>query len=386
MRKSSLTRLSANVEARKRIYCRRRVFIALLAVVIVALGAGAFALISSLSRAAGPAEATDPKTASPTPEPTPLTAAEQLLAEANDPLACAVSFEGEGIAQEPMLQSQNALYAALPIPAQDGLVFAGWYTTAEAAAEYQIDARVNGSDLVACTDQQIVLNAAWMSPEDNAAVDAQIPILMYHQFTANPEGEDGWLRGNYAYIGDFDAHMNHIATTGFYLPTWDELSAFIDGRLYLPSRSVIITDDDADQTWFDLAAPVVDKYQVLATSFMITADRQDPAPSPFVLRRSHTNAMHTAGANGEGQMVNLSAEEIAADLNASADILGAREVVAYPFGHYNDTTKEGVTMAGYELGRTIEPGYVHIGTDKLALPVVRINYGMGLDALINEIG
>ena len=38
------------------------------------------------------------------------------------------------------------------------------------------------------------------------------------------------------------------------------------------------------------------------------------------------------------------------------------------------------------MARTIEPGYVTIGTDKLALPVVRINYGMGLDALIGLIG
>lgn len=366
-------------------YRRRRVFVALLVVIVLALGAGVFAVISSLNGAAT-ADAEPEKTTEPTPEPTPLTAEEQLLADANDPLACAVSFEGEGIAQEPMLQSQSTLYAALPIPAQDGLVFAGWYTTPEAAAAYQTDARVNGSEMVACTDQRMVLHAAWMSPQDNAAADSQIPILMYHQFTSRPEGEDGWLRGNYAYIGDFDAQMNHIATTGFYMPTWDELSAFIDGRLFLPNRSVIITDDDADQTWFDLAVPVVEKYQVLSTSFMITAYRQDPAPSPFVLRRSHTHDMHKAGANGDGLMVNLSAEEIAADLNTSGDILGVREVVAYPFGHFNDTSKQGVAMAGYEMARTIEPGRVQIGTDKLALPVVRIDYGMGLDALINQIG
>ncbi|GAB3631100.1 hypothetical protein GCM10027421_04530 [Microbacterium shaanxiense] len=388
MRGPAPSRRSANVESRKRMYRRRRLFVALLAVVVVALGAGMYALISSLNSPAVSADAPESadRTTTPGPQPTPLTAEEQLLADVDDPLACAVSFEGEAITQEPMLQSQNSAYAALPIPALEGRVFAGWYTSPDGASAYQIDARVNGSDLVACTDQRMVLHGAWMSPQDNAAADAQIPILMYHQFTSRPEGEDGWLRGNYAYIGDFDAHMNHIATTGFYLPTWDELSAFIDGRLYLPNHSVIITDDDADQTWFDLAVPVVDKYQVMATSFMITADRQDPAPSPYVLRRSHTHAMHTAGANGEGQMVNLSAEEIAADLNASADVLGVREVVAYPFGHYNDTTKQGVAMAGYELGRTIEPGYVHIGTDKLALPVVRINYGMGLDALISEIG
>jgi hypothetical protein len=119
---------------------------------------------------------------------------------------------------------------------------------------------------------------------------------------------------------------------------------------------------------------------------MITAYRQDPPPNAYVLRRSHTNDMHQAGANGDGLMVNWTAEQIAADLEASAAVLGVKEVVAYPFGHYNDTTKEGVALAGYELGRTIEPGYVSIGTDKLALPVVRVNYGMNVDAIAGLIG
>jgi hypothetical protein len=85
-------------------------------------------------------------------------------------------------------------------------------------------------------------------------------------------------------------------------------------------------------------------------------------------------------------MVNWTADEIAADLEASAAVLGAKEVVAYPFGHYNETTKQGVKEAGFELGRTIEPGYVTIGTDKLALPVIRINYGMNVDAVAGLIG
>ncbi|WP_229778877.1 polysaccharide deacetylase family protein [Microbacterium maritypicum] len=316
----------------------------------------------------------------------PLTPAEQIVADANDPRACAVTFTGEGAPAEPMLQFQEALYQGLPIPQLDGRVFAGWYPSAADAGAFAVAARVNGADPVVCVDQQVELFAAWKTPEENAAEDVRVPILMYHQFTADPEGEKGWLRGNYAYIGDFDAQMNHIATTGFYLPTWDELSAFIDGRLSLPAKSVIITDDDADQTWFDLAVPVVDKYKVLSTSFMITAYRQDPAPSIYVKRRSHTHDMHQAGDNGKGRMVNWSADQIAADLTTSADILGVGQVVAYPYGHYNDTTKQGVAQAGYEMGRTIEPGYVKIGTDKLALPVVRIDYGMGLDALVSRIG
>ncbi|MET0780284.1 MAG: xylanase, partial [Microbacterium sp.] len=308
---------------------RRRLVAFISAVVLVA------AVVTTVSVVAatrgGPDAAADSSPSattlpSPTPTPTPLTAAQELLETTEDPNACAVSFAGDGVADEPMLQTQGVLYAGLPIPQRDGLVFAGWYATPSDAAVFTIPARINGSELVACTDQQITLYGSWKTPDENVAEDARIPIMMYHQFTTRPEGEDGWLRGNYAYIGDFDAHMNHIATGGFYLPTWDELSAFIDGRLWLPNHSVIITDDDADQTWFDLAAPVVDKYKLLTTSFMITAYRQDPAPNAYVLRRSHTHDMHQAGANGQGRIVNWTVPEIVADMDASAGILGVKEV------------------------------------------------------------
>ncbi|WP_322410765.1 polysaccharide deacetylase family protein [Microbacterium invictum] len=373
---------------------RRRRLVATIAATVLVVILVATVTIAALTRTA-PAPAADadadastaPETsAEPAPEATPLTPVETLLASTDDPNACAISFSGDGVDQAPVLQMQGALYAGLPIPGLDGAVFAGWYATPEDAGAYNVPARVNGSEMVACTDRQVTLYAAWKTPEENAAEDARIPILMYHQFTTNPEGESGWLRGNYAYIGDFDAHMNHIATGGFYLPTWDELSAFIDGRLWLPNRSVIITDDDAHQTWLYLAVPVVDKYQLLTTSFVITRWRQDGAPSPWVLQRSHTHDMHEAGANGDGRITNYAVSEIVADMETSAQILGAKEVMAYPFGHYNETAKEGLRQAGFEMARTIEPGYVTIGTDKLALPTIRINYGMGLDALVNLIG
>ncbi|WP_375386191.1 polysaccharide deacetylase family protein [uncultured Microbacterium sp.] len=377
---------SARVRRRRRLFAVTGIAIfAIAAVVVITLAVPRF-VTASASNPEGSSEAAPSASPTADPEYVPSTEAQRLLAEAQDPRACAVTFVGDGVTTAPVLEIQDTLYAHLPIPARDGLVFAGWYTSPADAAAFNIGARINGADAVACTDNQITLNAAWKTPEENAAEDAKIPILMYHQFTTNPDGESGWLRGNYAYIGDFDAQMNHIATTGFYLPTWQELSAFVDGRLFLPNHSVIVTDDDADQSWFDLAAPIVGKYKLLTTSFMITAYRQDPPPNIYVLRRSHTNDMHQAGDNGKGRMVNWSADQIAADLEQSAAVLGVKEVIAYPFGHYNDTAKQGVTQAGFEMARTIEPGYVAIGTDKLALPVVRINYGMGLTDLINEIG
>ena len=379
------TRAQHRRRATRRVRLRRTI-VATAAIIVIAGGVTAFALTRSAPNPTAEGTSTPVVEDTPTPTPTPKTASEQLLASTTDPKACAVSFSGDGISLAPQLETQDALYAALPLPQTDGRVFAGWYETAADAAAMTLPARINGADLVSCTAQEKTLYAGWTTPEANAAEDASIPILMYHQFTTKPEGEDNWLRLNYAYIGDFDAQMAHIQESGFYLPTWDELSAFIDGKVFLPKHSVIITDDDADSTWLELAAPIVDKRQLLTTSFVITSARTEPTPNRFVLQRSHTHDMHRAGDNGKGRMVNEDAATIAADLEQSAQILGAKEVVAYPFGHYNDTTKEGVREAGFELGRTIEHGYVRIGTDKLALPVIRMNYGMTVDDLKDAIG
>ncbi|MDQ4215230.1 xylanase [Microbacterium capsulatum] len=363
---------------------RRRAWITLIVVLSIAV----LALITTTTVHAlfgpGPsAKVAAPHT--PTPTLTPLTPAQALLKTAADPArACAVSFQGDGITLPPMLQTDGALFTGLPIPERAGSVFAGWYPT-PAAAQTQTD-RVNGSQLTTCTDHERTLYAAWTTPEQNAATAARIPILMYHQFTTKPGGENNWLRKNYVYIEDFKTQMAYVSSQKFYMPTWDELNAFIDGKLFLPKHSLIITDDDADSTWLQLAVPVVTENRLLTTSFVITSARQEGSPSPYVLQRSHTNDMHRPGANGKGLMVNVPADQVAADLERSAQILGVKEVVAYPYGHYDATAEAGVTKAGFLLARTIEYGYVKIGTPKLELPVIRINYGDTVDGLRKNIG
>ncbi len=384
-----MTAAGSRRERNRARYRRRRIMTGVISVAVVAVLAGGVAIAMSMfsgATSAAPAPAVSSATPRPTPTPTPLTAAQALLKTSADPTACAVSFVGDQLALAPMLQGEGKLYTGLPIPRREGAVFAGWYATPDAAAAVDTANRVNGSDVVACTKRERTLYGAWVDPQRNADEDTAVPVLMYHQFTERPEGEDGWLRGNYAYIGDFDAQMAYIAQDAFYLPTWDELSAFIDGALFLPAHSVIVTDDDADPSWISLAVPVVEKYGVMTTSFVITKYRSEGSPGVHVLQRSHTHDMHEAGANGKGRMVNYSEEEIVADLEQSAQILGAKEVIAYPYGHYNDTAKAGVAGAGFEMARTIEQGYVRIGTDKLALPCIRINYGMGVESLRNLIG
>lgn len=366
---------------------RRRLTTTIVTAILLVVAVVAAVVIVRTAAGSNAIAAADPTTQpAENPAPTPLSPAEALLATTQDPNACVINFTGDGITDAPALQTQGTLYADLPIPARDGAVFAGWYTSAADAQSFTIANRINGADAVACTDRQTTLHAAWKTPAEVSADNVGVPILMYHQFTTNPAGEDNSLKLNYIYTGDFDAQMAYLADQKFYLPTWPELSAFIDGKLWVPHKSAIITDDDADATWLKLGVPIIDKYKLLTTSFVITKWRTEPSPSPWVLQRSHTNDMHEAGDNGKGRMVNWTADQIAADMETSAQILGAKEVMAYPFGHYNDTAKQGLRQAGFEMARTIDPGYVHAGADKLALPCVRINYGTTLQEFINDVG
>lgn len=369
---------------------KRTVLIIVIAVLALALAA-LVASVLILGNKQNVADAASiPSSPSPTPEPSPLTPAEALLAGSSDPNACAISFILDTASSdelEPQLQSTGTLYTGLPIPKREGQIFAGWYETAEGANALDRASRIGGGALTECEQQQRTLYGAWVTPEQFEAENTSVPILMYHQFTEKPEGEDHWLASNYAYIGDFADHMAYLNEENFYLPTWDELSAFIDRELYLPQQSAIVTDDDADQSWFDLAVPEVHKNGILTTSFMVTKYRQDPAPSPYVLRRSHSHDMHEAGANGQGRIVNWSVDEITADLKASIAVVdGVSEVFCYPFGHYNDTAKAALSANGFEIAVTTEYGYVTPGMDKLELPRVRINHGYGVETFKNLVG
>lgn len=364
---------------------KRRIRFDRLLVVFGVIAAVAFLVGTLTSNASGENAAPGREIPSEATQPYAVTAADLLLQNTADPNACAVSFSGDGILIDPILVSQGMPYSELPIPEKAGMLFGGWYTSAEAAASLDPNSRVNRARDAVCVNQRQTLNAAWVTPERAAQENTSVPILMYHQFTTKPEGENNSLYGNYQYVPDFEAQMKYLADSRAYLPTWLELDSFINSKLYLPKYSVIVTDDDADVTWLELAVPIVTKYKIMTTSFVITKWRSEGSPSPYVLQRSHSHDMHSAGGDGKGRITTWPTEDIVADLTTSGAILGAKEVLAYPFGHNNENAQRAVEAAGYLLAVTIEPGRVSPGDNPYALPRERMNFGDSLDGFIRTV-
>ena len=268
--------------------------------------------------------------------------------------------------------------------------------TATDDVDGDITSKINHSELDTSTPGEHEITI-WV--EDNAGNKAEktqkvvvreelsngLPVLMYHFFYDNNKyykQDNNWLK-----IEDFEEQLKYLTENDFYFPTWEEVNDYIDGKIKLPSKSVVLTVDDGDASFFDVAVPVLQKYKVPATSFVITSWygwRYDKNME-CVIWESHSNDMHESGANGKGRMVNWSYDQIVKDVKASSDALGGANVFCYPFGHFNDTAIKALKDANYILALTVEEGRVTKNSNKYKLPRVRVTDGSSLNYFIKSI-
>ena len=182
--------------------------------------------------------------------------------------------------------------------------------------------------------------------------------------------------------------MKYLTENDYYFPTWEEVNNYVEGKSKLPSKSVVLTSDDGHASFFELAVPLMQKYKVPVTSFVVTDwyDYSQNISIDCVVWGSHSAAMHVAGANGKGAMVNWSYDEILRDLNKSYEsLLGKANVFCYPFGHYNDTAIKALQNSKFIMAFTVEGGRVKPGMNKFTLPRVRISDGNSLTYFINSV-
>lgn len=70
--------------------------------------------------------------------------------------------------------------------------------------------------------------------------------------------------------GAFERQMEYLAAHGYHAVTLDELNEWQTGLRDLPPNPVVITFDDADQSVYDYAYPVLERLGFRATVFVVT--------------------------------------------------------------------------------------------------------------------
>lgn len=88
----------------------------------------------------------------------------------------------------------------------------------------------------------------------------QVPILLYHHFSEQGSGVTPET---------FELHMRTLAEAGYTAVTFDQLVNYVQRRGELPERPVCITMDDGYLSNYEIAWPILERYGMKATIFVI---------------------------------------------------------------------------------------------------------------------
>ncbi len=212
-----------------------------------------------------------------------------------------------------------------------------------------------------------------------------LPILMYHN-VYNPENPPENLNNNYISTADLEAHLQYLKDENYYFPTWQEVRDFVDMKIDLPEKSIVICFDDASNGFIENGIPLIEEMQVPVTSFVIGITKGERMAKlaedlEYVQLQSHSYNMHRDGGRiGHGGVFTaLSYEDGMADLKQSIELLGNGDAFAYPFGDYTPFCRQVVEDAGFTAAVTTVNGKAYPGSDPYLLPRVRINLGNDLE-------
>lgn len=217
-----------------------------------------------------------------------------------------------------------------------------------------------------------------------------VPVLMYHYvYTQNDVPEN--LNGNYIKDTDLEAQLKYLKENNYYFPSFSELRAYVDGKISLPENSVVLSFDDGQFGFLEYGLPLLDKYKVPATSFLIGINEGENKiknyHSPYVSYQSHSFDMHHGGGNiGHGGIISaMTTEEIMADLKRCAELTGNNDAFAYPYGDVTPTAQNAIKKTGISCAFTTENAKIYPGDDFTALSRVRVQGTNSLEAYISSL-
>lgn len=102
-----------------------------------------------------------------------------------------------------------------------------------------------------------------LPPREDSSYTAQVPVFMYHHLAEVGDGGDTMTPE------EFEGQMAALREAGFQAVTLEDLREYVLAGRELPEKPVVITFDDGYDSNRTLALPILEKYGMKATVFMI---------------------------------------------------------------------------------------------------------------------
>jgi peptidoglycan/xylan/chitin deacetylase (PgdA/CDA1 family) len=204
-----------------------------------------------------------------------------------------------------------------------------------------------------------------------------VPILCYHKFGSG----DTSSMNIPAHI--FEQQMKYLKDNGYRVISPRQLVDFLEYRRQIPKKSVLITMDDGYKSVYEVAWPILKKYDFTATLFVYTdyVGISKKAISWDELRILKANGF-TVGSHSvaHSDLTKKNQDETEEDFQnrLKKEIFLSKQIIdarlgqdtlffSFPYGRYNANLMKMVQSAGYKIAVTVDRGSNPFFTNPLAL-------------------
>jgi len=192
--------------------------------------------------------------------------------------------------------------------------------------------------------------------------------FMYHNIVEDSEDVEV---GKYdVTTTNFERHLKYLSRDAWYVANLIELYEWINDEIELPYQTGVITFDDGHISNYELAYPLLKKYDLHAVYFLISSYLNNPhilytnqieemAADGLIDIQSHSHDMHRLTCD-EGEKIQcVNKEEFASDLDSTIKKIYNQDsflVYSFPGGIYNEMGMNTLREYGFKMAFRTKPG------------------------------
>ena len=204
------------------------------------------------------------------------------------------------------------------------------------------------------------------------------PVFMYHHIQDQKLAVERNQVSLTTYTETFEEQLKYLQSKSYQTIGVDSLISFFQGGSTLQEKSIILTFDDGYTDFYEIAYPILQKYNFKAIVFLPTGlvnnygyltwpEIDELKVSGNVYFGNHTWS-HYAVIKDEEK---IRSEIETADTQLTERSLNASKIFAYPYGSGSVFTQNLLRSSGYDLAFTTNYGTILCAKNNLSLPRLR---------------